>query len=153
MEEPSRSLWLDVTSGAAAATYVALKWADFPGDWLVLYAAMGLFAHVWFERYRRASEVKRRRYFAVAAGFLLLFPCSWLFISFLALLPWDARAYGLSVFPFIDVAYLVIALPWLHVIDRMKPSEFRFEVHQPPNKSVQPTPGSVTPRATESSSR
>ncbi len=37
--------------------------------------------------------------------------------------------------------------------DETEESEFLFEVHQPPNKSVQPTPGSVTPRASEGTSK
>jgi hypothetical protein len=62
---------------------------------------------------------------------------------------------GTNIILAVIIAYTAIRAveATLKIHGRFKESEFRFEVHQSPNKSVQPTPGSVTPRASESSSR
>ena len=67
----------------------------------------------------------------IAQGFALMIGgASWLFLSIAIWTGYHAiRVYG------------------------KKTSEFKIEVHQPPNKSVQPTPGSFTPRAPSSTSR
>ncbi len=132
-----RILRSDEASYAAIATYLVSRHIEFPGDWLLRFAALYVFVHARYERYRHASEAKKKRYSALGIGFFVFIPFAMLIVAFTPLLPLRAQHPAVWAFIYIELFYLIPATGYLIFVDRMKE----------PNKSPEPTTTSVMPAA------
>ncbi len=138
-----RSLQSDEASYAAIVAYIASRYIQFPGDWILQSAALFIFIHARHARYRHASEAKKKRYSALGIGFFVFIPFAMLIFAFAPILPLRAQHQTAWAFLYIDLFYLIPATGYLIFIDRM----------EEPNKSPEPTPTSGMPAAEQPSRR
>ena len=114
----------DEASYAAIVAFLASRHIEFPGAWILQVAALFVFFHARTERYRHASKMKQKRYFALGVGFLIFILFAMLLFAFTPLLPLRAQHPAVLAFIYIDVFYLVPATIYLLLVDRMKEPRF-----------------------------
>jgi hypothetical protein len=110
----------DGASYVALATYIVSQHVDFPGSWIVQVAAAFFFLHIRFERYRQASEKKKKDYFWLGAGFFVFFAFAMLFLPLATLWSPDGDPRWLWLIEYVDLFYLIPAAICLIALDRRK---------------------------------
>ena len=132
MSMPARILQTNLASYVAALVYIAARVTSVPAAGVLMAAAMISFLVIRFERYKSASESKKKQLVALGVGYFVFLVLIMQIIPWFTLLAPERQVWPLRLVPYFDLFYIVPAVLFLIVSDRKK------EPNQPPG----PTPTS-----------